>query len=108
MREFIDASEGNLDLIYDIRTICDTDECFLHLNTLIIRGMENRYQGVGTAALQSVIDVAINRGCAFIQLKADTKQPQKPGFVLVDWYKKYGFKEIGKDGYFVTMRKDLI
>lgn len=83
----------NVDLVYII-SIDSEGVKFLTLDTLIIRGATNRYKGIGTQVLNHVLTFAQYLGCSYIVLKADMKQPQAKGFVLVDWYKKFGFIEL--------------
>ena len=81
---------------------------FMYLDTLIIRGIDNRYKGLGTKTLNELIKLSKDNGCKYIELHADTKQPQAEGFVLVEWYEKFGFKSIGKKGWTEIMVKNLI
>lgn len=81
---------------------------YMYLDTLIIRGVNNRYKGLGTKTLNRLIELAKEQDCNYIYLHADTKQPQKEGFVLVEWYKKFSFYPIGKKGWMEIMIKDLI
>lgn len=101
-----DVDMRNVDLYYTV--LVDSDNVkYLDLNTLIIRGVANRYKGVGTQVLNYILKFAQVSECGYITLKADTKQRQVEGFVLVDWYKKFGFIELGIDGYFMKMVKYL-
>lgn len=98
--------EKQIDIVYYIKTDTDSSR-YMYIDTLIIVGVVNRYKGEGTKALNKLISIAIENNCDYIELKADTKQRQVEGFILTEWYKKFGFYEVDKQGWMVTMRKKL-
>lgn len=80
---------------------------WMELNTLIIRGVNNRHKGYGTEILKELINIAKENECKYIGLHADKKQPQEEGFILVDWYSKFGFKSIDSKPWMEVMIKYL-
>ena len=98
--------EDCIDIYYKFYEDNEKDK-YMYLDTLIIRGVENRYKGLGTKTLNELIELAKEQNCKYIYLHADTKQPQKKGFILTEWYNKFGFCSIGKKGWMETMIKDL-
>jgi predicted GNAT family N-acyltransferase len=80
---------------------------WMKLDTLIIRGIDNRHKGYGTEMLNEIIKIAKEENCKYIEIHADKKQPQREGFVLVDWYKRFGFESVKDLGWMEVMRKTL-
>ena len=95
-----------LDITYSLE-IDKNNIKYLYIDTLIILGVKNRYKGQGTKELNKLIRYAIENNCEYIELKADTVQRQAKGFVLTEWYRKFGFYTVDNSSWLVVMRKNL-
>lgn len=60
-----------------------------------------RGQGDGNRALESFIAKCRQAGAEAIVLCYDLSERQKKGFVLKEWYEKYGFNQIGKSFFMI-------
>lgn len=93
--------------VYYFYCLDSNKDKWMKLDTLIIRGVDNRHKGYGTEILNEIIRIAKEENCKYIGLRADKKQPQKEGFKLVDWYKKFGFESVKDLVYIEIMIKHL-
>lgn len=64
-----------------------------------------RGQGDGNRALEAFIAKCRKAGAEAIVLCYDLSEKQSKGFVLKEWYEKYGFDQIGKTFFMVKKLK---
>lgn len=90
------------------------DSNLMHIDLIDIQE-PHRSQGIGSLLLQFALKVASDTGCNHIRLTASTQSEVKCQLDerlkrLVEWYKRFGFKEIvlpdGIEGSFQDMQAD--